>query len=622
MDVRPSRDVLRRGLAVLWLAVREEPKLFGWSVAGSALFGGVTVASAYVVGDITGRVVLPALAARRWSGGPLLAAVLALLAVTLVKVLGILGRRLFAGFMQFRLQATYRRRVTRAYLRLPLSWHHRHPTGELLSNANADVEAVWFPVAPFPFAVGVIVMVGIAGAALVATDPVLAVVALLVFPALFAVNVAYTRHLAPRMTRAQQLRADVSTIAHESFDGAVVVKTLGREAEETRRFAAASDELRDALIAVGRVRGLFDPVMEALPSLGTLAVLGVGSVRLAGGAIGVGQLVSVAFLFTVLAFPVRAIGWVLGELPRAVVGYDRVRRVLTADGAMPYGSALLPAAPRPAALAMREAAYRYPGQVRPAVAGVTFELPAGRTLAVVGPTGSGKSTLAALAVRLIDPDAGCVWLDGVELTGLARGELAAQVAFVGQSVFVFDDTVRGNLTLGRDLGDEALWAALRLAQAEEFVAALPAGLDTPVGERGASLSGGQRQRLALARALAGRPRLLVLDDATSAVDPAVEAAILAGLRTEVAATVLLVAYRPASIGLADQVLYLEHGRVLGHGSPAELFERVPGYRDLVTAFERAERQERAERAERAERDRATGERPTAADLPAAGGRPG
>jgi ABC-type multidrug transport system fused ATPase/permease subunit len=220
---------------------------------------------------------------------------------------------------------------------------------------------------------------------------------------------------------------------------------------------------------------------------------------------------------------------------------------------------------------------------------VTFDVPAGRTIAVVGPTGSGKSTLAGLLVRLVDPVGGEVLLDGLDLRRLREGEVSAQAAFVAQGAFLFDDTVRGNLTLGADFDDAEVWAALRVAAADDFVAALPDGLDTRVGERGASLSGGQRQRLALARAVVRRPRLLVLDDATSAVDPAVEARILDALRTtDAPSTVVVVAYRQATIALADEVVWIEQGRVLARGTHQQLLGEVPGYADLVRAYSQSE----------------------------------
>lgn len=594
-----SRDVLWRGLAVLGRAIREQPRIFAVAASSSVLFGLLVVSSAFVVGAVVGDVVVPAVAEGSVPTAALALAAAALFGLSVLRVVAILGRRLGAGYMQFRLQAAYRRRVTRRYLDLPLSWHQRNATGTLLSNANSDVEAAWHPVAPLPFAVGTLVMLVGAVISLFVTDWALALVGLGVFPALFALNVVYSRRMAPRQARAQRLRAEVSGIAHESFDGALVVKTMGREAQETERFAARARDLRDALVSVGRLRGVFDPMLETLPGLGTLAVLVVGTLRLRQGAISVAELVSVAFLFTVLAFPVRAIGWVLAELPRSVAGWERVRRVLDATGKMPYGPvALDPDDAGPATLAFRDVHFAYePAEAHlpgaEVLGEVGFTVPAGRTVALVGSTGAGKSTITSLAVRLVDPRAGAVEVDGVDVRDLTADSLARTVALVAQVPFVFDDSVRANITLDRPgLGDEQVWAALRLAGADGFVAALPEGLDTRVGERGTSLSGGQRQRLTLARALVGRPRLLVLDDATSAVDPRVEAAILAGLRAvepgKAATSILVVAYRRATIALADEVVYLEHGRVVARGTHTDLLATVPGYADLVTAYEQAD----------------------------------
>jgi ATP-binding cassette subfamily B protein len=579
--------VLGRGLRVLGQAIRTEPRLFTIGAIGSCLFGMLVIANSYVVGWVTGSVVVPAFAHHRTHAAELALIAAVFLGISCLRVGSIFGRRLGAGYMQFRLQARYRRAVTRRYLALPPSWHQRHATGTLLSNANSDVEAAFVPIAPLPFAVGTIVMIFVAVIALFFTDWVLALVGVTLFPTLFGINVLYSRSMSPRQIRAQQLRGKVSAVAHESFDGALVVKTMGREADEARRFRVFVTELRDALVAVGRLRGLFDPVMDSLPSVGTLAVLLLGAWRLRTGAISVSELVSVAFLFTVLAFPVRAIGWVVAELPRSVAGWERVQAVLAATGDLAYGSAA-PSRSGAAALDFDRVTYGY-GDV-PVLRDVSFTVPAGKTVALVGATGAGKSTIASLAVRLVDPDKGTVSVDGVPLPELSEPALAATSALVPQVPFVFDDTVRGNVTLDRDgLDDDAVWSALRHAQAAGFVGHLPDGLDTAVGERGTSLSGGQRQRLTLARALAGRPRLLVLDDATSAVDPRVEAAILASLRgSDASASILVIAYRRATIALADEVIYLDQGRVAATGTHAELMATVPGYRDLVTAYEQAD----------------------------------
>jgi ATP-binding cassette subfamily B protein len=590
LSSRASRDVLGRGLRVLGHAIRTEPRLFTAATIGSSLFGLLIIANSYVVGWVIGDIVVPAFAAHRARTGELALVAAVFLGISALRVASIFGRRLGAGYMQFRLQARYRGAVTRRYLSLPPAWHQRHATGTLLSNANSDVEATWGPIAPLPFAVGTIVMLIGALISLFLTDWVLALVGATLFPALFGLNLVYSRRMSPRQIRVQQNRAKVSAVAHESFDGALVVKTMGREADESRRFGVFVDELRDSLIAVGRLRGLFDPLMDSLPSLGTLAVLLLGAWRMQTGAISVTELVSVAFLFTVLAFPVRAIGWVVAELPRSVAGWDRVQAVLEAEGDLAYGEGSLPGS-GPAELRFEHVNFRY-GDGPAVLHDVSFTVPAGKTVALVGATGSGKSTIASLAVRLVDPESGGVGLDGVKLPDLALPALAGATALVPQIPFVFDDTVRGNIALDRPaVGDDAVRAAIALAQADRFVDRLPEGLDTAVGERGTSLSGGQRQRLTLARALAGKPRLLVLDDATSAVDPRVEADILNALRGgDADASILVVAYRRATIALADEVVFLDRGRVVAAGTHAELMTFHAGYQALVTAYEKAEQQ--------------------------------
>jgi ATP-binding cassette, subfamily B, bacterial len=587
--VTRRRDaVVRRGFRHIGRAIAEQPGMFTLALLASSVYGAMTVASAFVIGEITDRVLLPSFADGVTTAAALSLASAAIIGVALLKIVGIIGRRLFAGIMSYRLQADYRRRVTRQYLRLPLSWHQRHPTGQLLSNANSDVEASWFFVAPLPFACGAIVMIVITVVALFLTDPLIALVGLVVFPLVFGVNVVYSQVMSPRMQRAQQLRAEVSEIAHESFDAALVVKTLGREASETERFGDRAEELRDGLVAVGRVRGLFDPLMEALPNLGTLAVLLIGAGRVADGSTDAGSLVSIAYLFTLLALPIRAIGWVLADLPRALAGFDRVTPVLDATGETPYGPDAA-AGTGGAAVGVTDVDFTFAGVERPTLSGVTFDVLAGSTVAVVGPTGSGKSTLAGLLVRLVDPTDGAVLLDGVDVRRLREGEVSSQAAFVAQGTFLFDDTVRGNVTLDDPFSDDEVWTALRVAAAAQFVSDLPDGLDTRVGERGATLSGGQRQRLALARAVVRRPRLLVLDDATSAVDPSVEARILDALRTsDEPTTVVVVAYRQATIALADEVVWMEQGRVIARGTHDELLADVPGDAALVRAYSQAE----------------------------------
>jgi ATP-binding cassette, subfamily B, bacterial len=609
--------LLRRGLTVIAVALRSAPRPFSVGIGGSLVYATMMVLSSLVLGWITDEVLIPTFAAGELDRGLLVTAVLLIVGVALFKAVGVVGRRLGAYYAQFSLQSSYRRQVTRRYLELPLSWHRRHPTGELLSNANADVESAFFVAAPLPMAVGATVLLAITAALLIVTDPALAAIGFAVGPLLGFANWFYQRRMRSAATVAQQARADVSEVAHESFDAALVVKTLGREQAEEERFRAVSDDLRDKMIRVGRLRAFFDPVIEALPNVGILLVLLVGAHRVRDGALTPGDLVQFAYLFRLVALPMRVFGWLLGELPRAVVGWDRVSRVLAATDRMTYGGAS-GAGQGGADAGMVEVGFLHPSSQRerldgvagPVVAAVaddphspdpedhrrgidsvTFDVAAGRTIALVGATGSGKSTIASLLVRLYDPDHGQVTYDEQALPDLARDQLADHVAIVFQEAFLFDDTVRDNITLGAELPHERVEAAARLAQAHGFVTALEAGYDTMVGERGATLSGGQRQRIALARALVRSPRLLVLDDATSAVDPAVESAILRGLAAaELPATVIVVAYRQSSIVLADEVVFVDEGRVAARGSHEQLLAEVPAYRHLVTAYEEEARE--------------------------------
>ncbi|MEX2324523.1 MAG: ABC transporter ATP-binding protein [Nitriliruptoraceae bacterium] len=616
----------RRGLHVVGLALRGAKGPFAIGIGGATLYAMMTVAASLVLGWVTDEVLLDVIASGQIDRQLLTVAVIAILGVATFKAAGVVGRRLGGYIAQYTLQAKYRRQVTRRYLELPAVWHRKHSTGQLLSNANADVESAFFVAAPLSMAVGAAVLTIVTAVLLVITDPLLALIGFSVGPVLALANWHYQRRMRTAATLAQQSRADVAETAHESFDAALVIKTLGREAAEVERFAQRSHLLRDRMIRVGRLRALFDPIIEALPNVAILLVLLIGARRVQIGALTPGDLVLFAYLFRLLALPIRVFGWMLGEMPRAIVGWDRVRRVLQATGDVDYGSRQLPD-DGPATIAFDDVSYLHPAterddlvedqpaatdtqtldvtavdlladgaiEVNPAtdetvgirgIADVTFAIDAGNTVALVGPTGSGKSTIANLMVRQFDTDQGHVRLDGADVRELARNELARHAAIVFQDAFLFNDTIRGNITLGDDYDDFDVHAAAQVAQADGFIAELADGYATLVGERGATLSGGQRQRIALARALIRRPRLLVLDDATSAVDPAVEARILQGLADgPFATTVVIAAYRQRSIMMADEVLYINNGRLVAHGSHSQLLDQVPGYHQLVTAYE-------------------------------------
>lgn len=593
--------LLGNGRHLIGRQLRRAVKEFTFGGIGTSLFAAMTILSSFVLGWITDDVLLPAVAAGDIGTAALVGSAGAVVGVATLRGLGITMRRVGAYYAQHRLQYRDRIEVTDRYLDLPIEWHRSHPTGQLLANANEDVEAASFIAAPLPMAFGVILMLIGTAVILVITDPFLALIGFLVGPVLFAVNVVFQRRMRAVAARAQSLRAEVADIAHESFDAALVVKTLGRENDEVGRFGERSDELRDRMVEVGRLRAAFDPIIEALPNIGILAVLLVGAWRVDQGVLSPGALVTFAYLFRLVALPMRVFGWLLGELPRSVVGLHRIEAVLGEDERVFYGSAD-PRHDGGAGANVDSIAYSYPeseyrdlgttavrqvsdnGESR-GIDSVTLDVSPGKTVALVGPTGSGKSTIAHLLVRLFDPDTGEIALDGHTLVDLGRDTLARSVSIVFQETFLFNDTIYNNITLDEKFDDDRVVAAARLARAHDFITMLEKGYATVVGERGATLSGGQRQRVAIARALVREPRLLVLDDATSAVDPAVESDILEGLR-QLDTTVVIVAYRRSSIVLADEVIYVEDGRVIDRGTHENLYRSLPAYQQLIDAYEK------------------------------------
>jgi ABC-type multidrug transport system fused ATPase/permease subunit len=577
-----QKSVMMRGLRIIGSYVATHPLPFAVAVTGATIYAGMTVGSTIVLGRITDRVLVPA-----FGSGVRLSTVLwgvvAIMAVGVVRAVGIVMRRYFAGMTGSRMRATLTGQVVDRYQALPLAYHRARPTGELMAHAEADVSAAIDVIHPLPWSLAVVLLVLFATISLIVTDPFLALIGITVLPGLAVINRYYTRKVEEPATRAQERIGDISSVAHESIDGALMVKTLGRERAEVERLAEKARALRDERIRVGYLRSAFEPAFEALPALGIIILIAVGSWRVSRGAITIGTLVQFVSLFEILAFPIRLIGFVLSDVPRAVVGRQRLQEVYDEPITLPPPSDHLAIPPGPMAVEVDDVSFSYGENL--VLDGITVRIRPNETVALVGPTGSGKSTLAQLLVRLADPDAGAIRLGGVDLRRVDHDQLRREAAVVFQETFLFATSVRENVALDLSLGDAAIHEAVALSQAEEFIAELPKGYETVLGERGVTLSGGQRQRLALARALVRRPRLLILDDATSAVDPTVEAAILSGLRQRLDTTLLLIAYRVSTISLADRVLFLEDGRIAAEGTHAQLLS-YPAYEAMVRAYER------------------------------------
>jgi ATP-binding cassette, subfamily B, bacterial len=590
VDVSPEaapagRSLLRRGAHVLWISVRTHPRPFAVSVLGSVLYGSMAVAGSLVLGEVTDRVIVPGFD-EGVSGTAIAAAAGAILAVALLRSAGVVLRRYFGNMTARGMHRTWFGRITDTYLRVPLEYFGSRPTGQLLAHADADVERAITVIMPLPLSLGVVVLIGLSIVSLALIDPALMLVGLALFPSLAILNHLYSRRVEAPASRTQARLGEVSSVAHESFEGALLVKTLGLEAREVERLSVVARELRTARLAVGRLRATFEPVLDALPNLGTIALLALGAWRVADGVITTGQLVQAMALFTILTFPMRVVGFLLEELPRAVVASDRITDVLAAPTRpAPAEGAGTPLPNGPLAVDVRALSFAYAADAEPVLAGVDLALAPTEVVALVGATGSGKSTLCHLLAHLYQPTAGVVTLGGVDLSTADPASLRSAVALVFQEAFLFAATVRENLALGWDATDEELLWALETARALRFVERLPLGLDQQLGERGVTLSGGQRQRLALARALLRRPGLLMLDDATSAVDPTVERQILDGLPDALRATTLVVAHRLSTIALADRVLFLDGGHIAASGTHQELLESVPAYASLARAYE-------------------------------------
>jgi ATP-binding cassette subfamily B protein len=559
---------------LLWIARRQRWTTAGAITAGMAWQGAAIAAPLLIKSAIDRGIVNHNTRALWW-------ACAGLVGLGAVEAIAGGSRHFFAIRNRARADAQARDAIFRRALELDARYHDRVGAGELISRASNDAELVARAFDSVGHTIGYVLTLVGASAILVVIDWRLALAVLAPLPLVSLGFGRYSQRYAQRTKINQQALADATTLIEETIAGIRVVKGLNAGGALARRFRRQSDDVVRTALDVARVDAVFLPALEALPLIGILVVLWYGSHRVLNGSITLGTFAVFNFYLALLVNPLRTIGQRVGTFQRAAAAARRVTEVLRAEPVV-----LESPHPRPfpssADVSFDDVRFSYEDGP-PVLDGFSLEIPAGTSLALVGATGSGKSTAAALLARFYDPDSGRVSIGGTDVRELELAGLRRGVGIVFEDTFLFGDTVRGNLGFGAPDADEgAVEHAARLAGADEFVERLPEGYETMLGERGYSLSGGQRQRISIARAILADPKVLILDDATSAVDATKEHEIRAALGEVMhGRTTLVIAHRPATIALADRVAVVDEGRVVDQGTHAELLTRSPAYRALL-----------------------------------------
>jgi ATP-binding cassette, subfamily B, bacterial len=506
-----------------------------------------------------------------------------LLTFGMLEVVGGAFRHLYAIRNRSHSDARVRDAIFAHSLRLDASYHDRVGPGELLSRASSDSLHVARMMDAIGHTIGYVLTVIAVAIVMLVLDPTLALIVLIPVPLVSLGAWLYSRRYDAGTRQLQESWAQGSTLVEETVSGIRVVKGLGAGAALEGRFRRRSDEIMDRALHLARLDAVFIPFLEMLPLLGIATVLWFGGRSVISGSLSVGSFVAFNAYVVMLVWPLRVLGQRVTTLQKALGASGRITEVLEAEPRL-----LEPRRPeeleRPVRGDVRLEGIRFGHEGDHAVLdGLDLHVSPGESVALVGATGSGKSTVAGLLARLYDPEEGRVLLDGHDLRDLRLEDVRRAVALVFEETFLFSESVRENIRVGRpDAGDEDMQRAAELAGAADFVENLPDGYDTILGERGFSLSGGQRQRIAIARAILADPALLVLDDATSAVDATKEHEIRAAL-TEVmrGRTTLVIAHRPATIALADRVAVLEGGGIVEQGTHEELIAGSARYRALL-----------------------------------------
>lgn len=384
--------------------------------------------------------------------------------------------------------------------------------------------------------------------------------------------------------RAMQERIDlVNRVLREQLTGIRVVRAFVREREETRRFAEANGALTETSLRVGRLTAIIFPTVMLILNVSSVAVLWFGAARVDSGAMQIGALTAFLMYLMQILMSVMMASFISMMIPRAAVCAERIAEVLDTESSVTPPRDPVRQVSRHAELEMRDVEFRYPGAAAPVLSGISFRVTAGQTTAVIGSTGSGKTTLISLVPRLFDATSGTVSVDGVDVRDLDPQVLWSRIGLVPQKPYLFSGTVASNLRYGNpDASDEELWEALEIAQARDFVEAMPEGLEAPITQGGTNVSGGQRQRLSIARALVSKPEIYLFDDSFSALDLSTDARLRAALRPHTAdAAVVIVGQRVSTIADADQIVVLDDGVIVGLGTHDELLESCPTYLEIV-----------------------------------------
>ena len=495
--------------------VRFHPRLFLIAVIGAALFAVCTVASSIGLKWMIDRVILVRFESGKIDLGALFAGSVIVIGIGLLRALGVVIRRSFAGRTEWRTCETITEKVIDHIVGQPIKWHRQKMTGDIVARCGVDADASVAILAPLPFSTSVVVMMVVSASWMLYVDIPLGLLAVIVFPILLALNIGYQRRIDRFYNVAQKELGTLSEAVHESFDGVMVVKSFGAEVRETERLAKISLRLKDARISAIGVRSVFEAMLDVVPTLINILLIVLGAYRVKAGEMSVGDLSSFIYLFTLLIFPLRIIGYLFSEIPHSVAGWRRICEVLD-EQILDDPNLKIHRASDGIAIEIRELCFSHQDGTQ-VLNDLSMKIESGKIVALVGATGSGKSTLLHLISGLIEPSSGSV---AVQEGG---------VALVFQEAFLFAESLRYNITLDSDISTERVMKAIATAQCQDFVSDLEQGLETVMGERGVSLSGGQRQRVALARAIAHDRPVLLLDDTTSALDPKTESNVIGGL---------------------------------------------------------------------------------------------